>query len=137
MTGASLITARQLNTGADERQRRIQMFMPLMFLVFFINVQAALVLYYTTTQLYQLVQQIIMTRDMRKPGSGWRGILGMKSAVLPPPKLDRPKDPKPQVKGPSSSPAGKAPPTFDALAKRRELDEKRARQRRKKKKRKR
>lgn len=137
MTASSFLSARQLNTGVDERQRRVQMFVPLMFSVFFISMPAALVLYYATTQMYQLVQQIIMTRDMRKPGSGWRGILGLKSAQMPPPKLQRPKDEKPQVKGPSASPAGKAPPTFDALASRRSLDEKRARQRRKKKKRKR
>jgi YidC/Oxa1 family membrane protein insertase len=137
MTGASFLSSRQLNTGVDERQRRVQMFVPLMFSVFFISMPAALVLYYTTTQLYQLVQQIIMTRDMRKPGSGWRGILGLKGTAAERPKPERPKDPKPQVKGPSAPTGDKPPPAFDALASRRSLDEKRARQRRKKKKRKR
>lgn len=149
MTAASLIAARQLNTGATDQQRRLQMLMPLMFTIFFINLPAALVLYYTTQQLYQLVQQIVMTRDMRKPGSGWKGILGIGDSRLQAPRPPKPKKAKEQVKatsGQPDSPKGGSPGTprdaqrdtaVEVLAARRSLDEKRERRRRRKKKRKR
>jgi YidC/Oxa1 family membrane protein insertase len=134
MTAAQFIQTRQLNPGQTDQQRRMQMLMPLMFVFFFFTVPAALVLYYTTQTLYQLVQQLIMTRDMRKPGSGWRGILGLKGHNAQPSAKGKPKDPKPQVRPPKREESDR-PPTqsFDALAARRDLDAKRERRRRRKK----
>lgn len=70
MTIAQLISTRQLNPGQTDQQRRMQMFLPLLFIVFMINFPAALVLYWATQSTYQLVQQIIMTRNM--PDAGLR-----------------------------------------------------------------
>jgi YidC/Oxa1 family membrane protein insertase len=135
MTGTQLLSTRHLNPGQTDQQRRMQMLMPVVFIFFFINLPAALLLYYTTQTLYQFVQQLVMTRDMRKPGSGWRGLLGLTPPGKAGAKQAR-REEKPQVKTPSPAPAERqVAPSFDALAARRTLDEKRdARRRRRKKK---
>ncbi len=158
MTLAQLLSTRQLNPGQTDQQRRTQMLMPLVFVFLFINFDISLVLYWTTGNVFQLVQQLIMTRDMREPGSGWRGILGIgqnapakggtkqKGGKGKSQNGKGPKPEKPQVKMPSA-PAPRpekeparvpsAAPSADPLAARRNLDEKRQRRRRNKKKRKR
>jgi YidC/Oxa1 family membrane protein insertase len=51
------------NTG-DAMQRRILMFMPLIFLVFCYNFAAALALYYTTQNLFTILQ---LWHNQRQP----------------------------------------------------------------------
>ena len=142
MTGAQLLSTRQLNPGQTDQQRRMQMLIPLVFVFMFMSFPAALVLYWATQSMYQLVQQLIMTRDMRKPGSGWRGILGLPgtSAGAKTPGKQGPKsqrrDEKPQVRPPAPPPPERATQPLDALATRRALDEKREQRRRRRKKRK-
>ncbi len=142
MTLAQLISTRQLNPGQTDQQRRMQMLMPVMFIFLFMSFPAALVLYWATQSTYQLVQQIIMTRDMRAPGSGWRGILGL-SGTRPPvkqgAKTTSRRDEKPQVRPPKAqapAPAESPQKTLDALASRRDFDEKRDQRRRRRKKKK-
>jgi YidC/Oxa1 family membrane protein insertase len=139
MTLAQLFTTMQLNPGQTDSQKRMQLIMPLFFVFIFMKFPAALVLYWATQSLYQLVQQIIMTRDMRKDAGGWRALLPWHK---PDPKSvpKAPREPKPQVRAPApalaSSPSVPASSAFDPLAARRSIDEKRARRRRNKKKRK-
>ena len=152
MTGTQFLSTRMLNVGQTDSQRRMQLLMPLFFVFFFIRYPAALMLYWTTQTVYQWVQQLIMTRDQREPG--WRGILGIKSADSGkggkvkgrPRDGQRPKNQekpqvRPEVRAPEPAPAvamaGGGKPSFDALASRRDLEEKRQRRRRNKKKRRR
>lgn len=143
MTLAQLLSTRQLNPGQTDQQKRMQMLMPIMFVFLFMSFPVALVLYWTTSNLYQLVQQIVMTRDMRKPGGGWRSLVGLIPAEAKKPngKAKREKrEEKPQVKRTAvavAEPAAAPSVSADPLAARRTLDEKRQRRRRKKKKRKR
>jgi len=138
MTLAQLWSTRQLNVGQTEQQRRMQMFLPLFFVVLFIRFPAGLVLYWTTQTLYQVVQQTIMTRDMRPAGAGWRGLLGLKTTTqktktraAKPAAQSRPA-PVAMTAGPSGSSG-----SYDAIgARSRDLAEKRARRRRNKKKKK-
>ena len=51
------------NTG-DAMQRRVMMFMPLIFLVFCYNFAAALALYYTTQNLFTILQ---LWQNKRQP----------------------------------------------------------------------
>jgi YidC/Oxa1 family membrane protein insertase len=162
MTLAQLVTTRQLNPGQTDQQKRVQMLMPIMFVFLFMGFPIALVLYWTTSNVFQLVQQLVMTRDMRPKGSGWRGLLGMPPAGAPKGKgkarsngkagtkpanrsNGKPRQPqrdeKPLVKAPVAASAAAetagAVRSADPLASRRSLEEKRQRRRRKKKKRKR
>jgi YidC/Oxa1 family membrane protein insertase len=134
MTIAQLLSTRQLNPGTTDQQRRLQMLMPFMFIFLFMGFPAGLVLYWATQSLYQLVQQIIMTRGT--PTAGLR-----LSTLWP---FKRPDDRKraPKVK-PQPQPrpqavaavAGAPGPVLDDAESRRVLAEKRRRRRRKKKKR--
>jgi membrane protein insertase Oxa1/YidC/SpoIIIJ len=149
MTATSFLSTRMLNVGQTDQQRRMQMLMPLFFVFIFIRYPAALMLYWTTQTVYQWVQQLIMTRDQRE--KGWRGILGIKSPEQKRTGGKKPGGPapqreKPQVKAPVSRPepepavamaGGGSKSGFDALASRRDLEEKRQRRRRNKKKRRR
>jgi YidC/Oxa1 family membrane protein insertase len=152
MTGASFLSTRMLNVGQTDQQRRLQLIMPLFFVFIFIRYPAALMLYWTTQTVYQWVQQLIMTREQRE--KGWRGILGIKSedsgrsgakkkgggGGQRPPKPEKPQV-KQEIRTPEPAPAvamaGGAKGSFDALASRRDLEEKRQRRRRNKKKRRR
>lgn len=152
MTATSFLSTRMLSTGQPDSTRRMQMILPLFFVLFFINYHSGLMLFWTTGSVYQFVQQLIMTRDQRE--KGWRGILGItsKDAGRPAPKRKGggqpqrpPKDTKPQVRPevrapepePAVAMAGGGRASFDALASRRDLEEKRQRRRRNKKKRRR
>ena len=135
MTLAQLLSTRQLNPGTTDQQRRLQMLMPFMFIFLFMGFPAALVLYWATQSLYQLVQQLIMTRGT--PTAGLR-----LSTLWPFKRRDDRKrtpkarpQPRPQPRTVAAAvPAGGGPVLDDAEA-RRVLAEKRRRRRRKKKKR--
>ncbi len=129
MTLAQLISTRQLNPGQTEQQRRMQMFLPLLFIVFMVNFPAALVLYWATQSTYQLVQQIVMTRNMPDAGLKLPNIWPVKRA---PNKQKR--TPAAVPKATASLPVAGASGLEDAEA-RRLLAEKRKRRRRNKKKR--
>lgn len=136
MTGAQLWSTRQLNVGQTEQQRRMQLLLPVVFVFFFIRFPAGLVLYWTTQTLYQVVQQMIMTRDMRPAGAGWRGLIGIKTAT-PKTKERSAKPTAPARPAPVAMSAGSSG-SYEALgARSRDLAEKRARRRRNKKKKKR
>lgn len=155
MTATSFLSTRMLNVGQTDSQRRMQLLLPLLFVFFFINYPAALMLYWTTQTVYQYVQQLVMTRNQRV--RGWRGLLGLETPdtgrsrakangkATGRKREDDGKVDKPQVRAPEKAPqpapamasTGGAKPAFDALAARRDLDEKRARRRRNKKKRRR
>lgn len=63
MTAAQFFQTRQMSAAQSAQQNKIMQLMPFMFLVFFINFPAALVLYWTTSTLFQLAQQTIMMRS--------------------------------------------------------------------------
>lgn len=133
MTGAQLLSTRQLNPGQTDQQRRMQMLLPFVFIFLFLNFPSALVLYWATQSLYQLVQQIIMTRNM--PNAGLR-----LSALWPFKKTpDQRKRPQAKAPVPAAAVAGAPPVTgssgLDDAESRRILAEKRRRRRRRKKKR--
>lgn len=136
MTGAQLLTTRQLNPGQTDQQRRMQMVLPLFFVVLFINFPVALVLYWTVSNLFQLVQQMIMTRDMRKPGSGLRGMIAEPKVAAKTSGKREGKErngAKPQVRPPAPKPQDRPSAQSEILASRRDIDDKRQRRRRNKK----
>jgi len=62
MTGSQIYSMRQLQAGQTSQQNRMMQLMPLFFLFIMINFPAGLVLYWTTQNVYQLVQQTVMLR---------------------------------------------------------------------------
>jgi YidC/Oxa1 family membrane protein insertase len=132
MTVISFLSTLQFNMGQTEQQKRMQLLMPLFFVVLFIRYPAALLLYWTTQQLYQFVQQTLMTRDMRE-GSGWR-------SLFPSLSLGERSDKKPAARAqqkqlrPAVAAAGGAPASLEQVSARRDLEEKRRRRRNRKKK---
>ncbi len=144
MTIAQLLSTRQLNPGQTDQQRRLQMLMPLVFVLLFLRFPAALVLYWATQSTYQLVQQMVMTRDMRVGQPWWRPLWPFGDSSKPgkkKPVKEKPKIPQrvPDVPEQASSvtPALTGTSTPDFARERRDIAEKRARRRRKKKKRRR
>ncbi len=146
MTAAQLLSTRQLNPGQTDQQRRLQMLMPLMFIFLFMGFPAALVLYWATQSTYQLVQQIIMTRDMRVGQPWWRPLWPFGSSSSTKPSKKKPLKEKEKVPqrvpdvppaAASTTPALAGGSTPDFASQRRDIAEKRARRRRKKKKRRR
>jgi YidC/Oxa1 family membrane protein insertase len=148
MTAAQLLSTRQLNPGQTDQQRRLQMLMPLMFIFLFMGFPAALVLYWATQSTYQLVQQIIMTRDMRQGQPWWRPLWPFGDSSSSAAKSTKKKPLKEREKVPqrvpdvpesatSATPALAGGSTPDFARERRDIAEKRARRRRKKKKRRR
>ena len=129
MTVSQLLTTRQLNPGTTDQQRRLQMLMPVMFIFLFMGFPAALVLYWATQSLYQLIQQMIMTRNV--PGAGLK--LGELWPFKGSGKTQKPK-PRPQPQ-PQMAAAVAGASGFEDAESRRALAEKRRRRRRKKKKR--
>jgi len=145
MTAAQLLSTRQLNPGQTDQQRRLQMLMPLMFIFLFMGFPAALVLYWATQSTYQLVQQIIMTRDMRQGQPWWRPLWPFGDTSKAPTRKKPSKEKEkvrqrvPDVPEPAASatPALAGGSASDFAHQRRDIAEKRARRRRKKKKRRR
>ncbi len=134
MTGAQLLSTRQLNPGTTDQQRRLQMLMPFMFIFLFMGFPAALVLYWATQSTYQLVQQIVMTRGT--PGAGldlkslWPFKKGPDQRKRPAKKVEKVSQPVAQAALPVAGGGGLG----SADEARRVLAEKRARRRRRKKK---
>jgi YidC/Oxa1 family membrane protein insertase len=129
MTAAQLLTTRQLNPGTTDQQRRLQMLMPILFIFLFMGFPAALVLYWATQSIYQLIQQMIMTRGMPDRGLHLGELWPFKKSD------GKPKRPKPKPQPvPAAVPVAGASGFEDADS-RRALAEKRRRRRRKKKKR--
>jgi YidC/Oxa1 family membrane protein insertase len=134
MTIAQLLSTRQLNPGTTDQQRRLQMLMPFMFIFLFMGFPAGLVLYWATQSLYQLVQQIIMTRGTPTAGLRLSTLWPFKRSDdrKRAPKVKPQPQPRPQA---VAAVAGAPGPVLDDAESRRVLAEKRRRRRRKKKKR--
>jgi YidC/Oxa1 family membrane protein insertase len=129
MTLAQLISTRQLNPGQTDQQRRMQMMLPFVFVIFMINFPSALVLYWATQNTYQLVQQIVMMRgdpDRRLKLDFWP-FKRRRAKARPPKRALQPQ--------PAAVPAVAGAPGLPDAEARRILAEKRRRRRRKKKKR--
>jgi len=68
MTLTQIITTKQLSSGQDAQQQRMMIYMmPLFFLFIMVRLPAGLVLYWATSQVYQLVQQVIMLKNNPQP----------------------------------------------------------------------
>ena len=136
MSVLSFLSTLQFNMGQTEQQKRMQLLMPLFFVVLFLRYPVALLLYWTVQQAYQFVQQTVMTRDMRKEKGGfWKSFSSGATTVTK--KAAKQSTPRPQAKPalrPAAAVAGGA--SFD-LQSRRDLEEKRRRRRNNKKKKKR
>lgn len=61
-TLTSVLATRQLSGAADPRQQRMQQVLPLVFVVFLIRFPTALLLYWTTQNVFRFVQQRLMLR---------------------------------------------------------------------------
>ncbi len=66
MTGTQVLSARQMAKSAPQQNKMMQ-FLPLFFVVIMINFPAGLVLYWTTQNIYQVIQQRIMMRGQPPP----------------------------------------------------------------------
>ncbi len=108
MTGAQFITTRQTmaaRDGAGGPQQKMMQYMPLFFVVIFINFPAGLVLYWTTSTLFQLGQQLLILRRMDLPDPPKPGKAGKANGKA---KGDG-KGPKPgSAKGPKNSKKSKS-----------------------------
>lgn len=63
MMGLSMVASqRVMPTTMDPSQARMMMFLPLMFVVFMVRAQSGLVLYWFTSQLFGVGQQLLITR---------------------------------------------------------------------------
>jgi YidC/Oxa1 family membrane protein insertase len=135
MTVLSFLSALQINFGATDQQRRTQLLMPLLISVFFIRFPTALLLYWTTQQLYQFVQQSIMTRDMRKETGGLRqSFMSLFSSSASSKPARKSSTPRTQERlRPAAAVAGGGSADLSMQA-RRDLEEKRRRRRNRKKK---
>jgi YidC/Oxa1 family membrane protein insertase len=140
MTIVSLLSAIQINVGGTQQQRQMQLLTPLLFTVFFIRFPTALLLYWTTQQLYQFVQQSIMTRDMRRESGGWLAMLPWKSSSKTKSSGKAKREPQRSQERVRPTPAvatAGAPTSMQNLQARRDLEDKRRRRRNNKKKKKR
>lgn len=61
MTGTQLLSSRQMAKTSPQQNKMMQ-FLPLFFVIIMINFPAGLVLYWTTQNVYQVIQQRIMLR---------------------------------------------------------------------------
>jgi YidC/Oxa1 family membrane protein insertase len=88
MTATSYLTTRQMSANQTPEQARIAQLMPLFFVFIMIRFPAALVLYWTTQNVYQYLQQTLMLRKkvIQSPGGG------------PKPSRPKPSRPKPKPK---------------------------------------
>ena len=104
--GASAVTA----FSADPNQRRIMLMLPFLFVVFIINFQAGLIVYWITTNIWTVGQQLFVKKFLPAPapiaaGGGDDGATGKPARGKPP-------SPKPAPEGAGGDGAGsqKAPP---------------------------
>jgi len=66
--GTQLLSSLLMSSPAmDPTQRKIMMFMPLVFVIFFINFPAGVILYWITTNLWTMGQQLIVRRWIGPP----------------------------------------------------------------------
>lgn len=141
MTATQWWSTRQLSpagAGTDQQQR-MQQLMPFFFVFIMFRFPSALVLYWTTTTIYQFVQQNVMLRGwspskwFSKPPPPPKGKAAQQQATRP---QQQPAEaPRPAAAPvPTSQSFGSALGLSDPVA-RRELSEKRKRRRRKKRKR--
>ncbi len=136
MSVLSFVSTLQFNMGQTEQQKRMQLLMPLFFVVLFLRYPVALLLYWTVQQAYQFVQQTVMTRDMRKEKGGFWKSLSLNSTTAAK-KTPKQTVARPQAAlRPAAAVAGGGSSAFDVQS-RRDLEEKRRRRRNNKKKKKR
>ncbi|HWF35984.1 MAG TPA: YidC/Oxa1 family membrane protein insertase [Solirubrobacteraceae bacterium] len=116
--GSQLFSSLMMSTSAmDPTQRKIMILMPLVFVFLFISFPAGVILYWITTNLWTIVQQLIVRRIVGPPpvpatakasgdgGGSSGGDGGTKSSVRKP----QPRGPKPTTDpAPSASSAAKS-----------------------------
>lgn len=115
MTAAQYLSTRQVSAGQDATQARMMRIMPFIFLPVMLNFPAGLVLYWATSNSYQLVQQTLMLRGRAKvePVKKKPGRQGGQQQAAPPKPA-----PKPQV-GPAGRPKQRPPVRTKPRSKRR------------------
>ena len=87
MTASMAIYMRLQPSTGNDMQKKLMMFMPLMFMAFCYNFASALALYWTTQNLLSIVQ-FFLTKDIRegKPVTAGATVGGKPAIVEPPPK---------------------------------------------------
>ena len=96
---ATLVTA----ISADPMQRRIMLALPFVFTVFIINFEAGLIVYWITTNVWTIGQQLLVRKLYPKPPP-----LSAEEAAGPPGKPARGKPPSPTPAGAAALTDGKA-----------------------------
>ncbi len=79
--GASAVTA----VSADPAQRRIMFALPLVFAVFIVNFEAGLILYWITTNVWTIGQQLLVKRLLPAPQPAAAAAGVVRNQVTPPP----------------------------------------------------
>jgi YidC/Oxa1 family membrane protein insertase len=137
MSALSFLSTLQFNMGQTDQQKRMQLLMPLFFVVLFLRYPVALLLYWTTQQAYQFVQQTIMTRDTRRAKGGfWKSFSSGATAITKKTVKEPKARPQPRLR-PAAAVASGGSAAIEAMQSRRDLEEKRRRRRNNKKKKKR
>src|SRR5215211_3284145 len=98
---ASAVTA----ISADPMQRRIMFALPFVFVVFIINFQAGLIVYWITTNVWTIGQQLLVRKLYPKPPRPTDGDAG----EAPKPARGKPASPKPAAAAAVSDGSSKAP----------------------------
>lgn len=79
--GASAVTA----VSADPTQRRIMFALPLVFAVFIVNFEAGLILYWITTNVWTIGQQLLVKRLLPTPEPAPAAAGAVRAQATPPP----------------------------------------------------
>ncbi|SEH11102.1 YidC/Oxa1 family membrane protein insertase [Thermoleophilum album] len=79
--GASAVTA----VSADPTQRRIMFALPLVFAVFIVNFEAGLILYWITTNVWTIGQQLLVKRLLPTPEPAPAAAGAVRTQATPPP----------------------------------------------------
>ena len=65
--GTQLIASLITTVGGDKTQQRIMLALPFVFTIFIINFQAGLILYWVTTNVWTIGQQLVVRKLYPKP----------------------------------------------------------------------
>jgi YidC/Oxa1 family membrane protein insertase len=92
--GTQLIASLITSIGGDKNQQRIMLALPFVFTIFIINFQAGLIVYWITTNVWTIGQQLVVRKLYPKPdmtaiadeGDGGEGPARGKPKAPPPPK---------------------------------------------------
>src|SRR3954469_6839782 len=101
--GSQIASTYFMGATMDKPQRRIMMFLPIIFITFVAQFPMGLIIYWMTTNLWTVGQGLVTRRLVPKPASASAAPLG--------PKRSSPTPPKPDTAGAAAEPAKPGPAT--------------------------